>query len=184
MEDGAAARTVFRPNATPVRFDDRTPNRHAGCHGLLLGREKRIKHPGKPFGRNTLTEIDDRDNDGRPDASFRPPDDAAPLLWLTFRRIHRIHGEVENDLLQLNLISPYVKSRHRQIGFEPHVAYQGLNGEELEDIADRLVDIKQLRFEFALLQQTAQMLDDTARPHVVAADVDKDLADFGSGEGA
>src|SRR6516162_7484778 len=100
----AAINPVLRPDAAPMSFDDRARDRQPHAHALILGREERLEDLPQAMGRNARTGIGDRDFGGTILLSY-PAVDPTLSCRLVGERVNAVYDQVENDLLQLNLVS-------------------------------------------------------------------------------
>src|SRR3954454_8206319 len=104
MEYRYALGLILRPDLTLVRQNDATRNGQADPHALLLGREERFEDFGKLVRRNPRPGVG-YGNDSRFAAvHFRAPDDG-PSVRYRSHRVHAVHDQINDDLLQLNRIA-------------------------------------------------------------------------------
>src|SRR3954451_4858895 len=104
MEYRSALGLVLRPDFALVRQNDAPRNGKADPHALLLGREEWVEDLGKLVRWNPRPGIG-YGNDRRFAAvHFRAPGDG-PSVSYRSHRIHAVHDQINDDLLQLNRIA-------------------------------------------------------------------------------
>ena len=108
MKHRATFSLIFRPDASLVRLYDGARDRQANSHALLLGREESIEYLIQFFVGNSGTGIQNRNNCGLSAIQLGSPDHAPPVRYRG-HRIHAVHDQVHDDLLNLNLIAPHLK---------------------------------------------------------------------------
>src|SRR5262249_28638574 len=133
---------------------------HAGA--IRLRREERIEDlvqvRWEPYAR-----IDDRNLQVITAVARRPERDFALAVHL-LHRLDAVHHQVQENLLQLYAISHDGWEICRKLGTDRHAVSYGLAAHQHEDFSDDLVDVHQLVFGPAFLEQPAHAVDDFSGP--------------------
>src|SRR3954451_8249455 len=104
MEYRSALGLILRPDFALVGQNDAPRNGKTDCHALLLGREEWVEDPGKLVWWNPGPGIGYRDDSRFAAVHFRAPDDG-PSGRYGSHRIHAVHDQINDHLLQLNRIA-------------------------------------------------------------------------------
>src|SRR6185437_13635014 len=142
-EHRSTFRLVLRPYPSLVCQYDGARDRETYSRTLLLAREERIKDFSQLFRWNARTRVGNRDNGRRSPIKLAAADHRA-AIWHRRHGLHAVEDQVQDDLLQLNGVTPDPQRLGAQIVVKRDVAARRLDTEKFEDFAHDVVEIQVL----------------------------------------
>jgi hypothetical protein len=160
-----------------VRLNDGRADRQAEAESVVLGGIKRFEQSASLFDARPAVFHDNLDGAGR----RRARGDRDLPLWDRRRshRIHRVHDQVKQHLLQLDGIPGHRGQVVRQIGIDHDPAANHLAAKQGSRRIDQFVDIERFGFSLALLEQVAEPVNDLAGAIVFLHDILQRFSDLG-----
>src|SRR3979411_1898986 len=106
-EDAAAPGFLLRRQLATMRFDNRTRNRQAQSHAIVLVRDEWLEQPAGNIIVNSGSDIANRNFDHAVAENSGCQGDFAPFLIR--HGIKRVADEIDENLLDLNPVHEYVR---------------------------------------------------------------------------
>jgi hypothetical protein len=145
---------------------------------VALGGIERLEKPVVVLGANTRSGVPDQHLDGPGLRRARGHRDVPFSRRRRDHRIHRVHDQVEQHLLQLDRIACRRGQHGRQIDFDASPAADQFAVEQSDRRIDETVDIDRLGPCLAFFQQIAKSENDLARAIVLVNDIPEGIADL------
>src|ERR1051325_11232065 len=107
------------------------------------------------FRRNTATAVAYTDRDGFRVARLHANRDHALRFGSLFHCIESIEHKIENDLLELNLVSIGTGQVLIEFGFDPDIPHHAVAAQQQNDVVHEICQIEGGKFEFLLFYEGA-----------------------------
>ena len=93
-------------------------------------------------------------------------------------RVHAIHGEVDQDLLQLSAITDHHWNFREEVRTNLNAPSAGIAGQEIQSIRDDRIEIQRLHPCFSLARKVTNVADDFARASAIGTNLRDYLTQF------
>jgi hypothetical protein len=174
---GAAPTLVLGPDAAAVCLDDRSRDREAQAEAFFLRREERVEELGQAVRGDPMADVTHGDLDGIVQAASLHDDQSFARLQL-IHRVHRIHHQIQHDLLQTHAVGGDRRERWPEVRAERDAAPPRLTSDEADDVAGDFVDVERLTLQRPLARQCANPLDNISGAANLVTNVDEVLPEL------
>src|SRR5580704_4585883 len=149
------------PYASSIRFDDRPADRQAHAHAVHPGREESVEQAAHVFGIDADARIAHR-NKHLFGLHERADHETSWPVGYGFYRLHAVHHQVDDDLLQLDAAGEHRRQVAGEVELQGDAMDLDLALNQGDALADDLVQVEKRRLRWRLPGERAQPLDDLA----------------------
>src|SRR5258708_469726 len=161
LESRPGAVVAGSPYASSIRFDDRPADRQAHAHAVRPGREESVEQAAHVFGIDADARIAHRNK--HLFGLHEGVDHEAPWpVGYGFHRLHAVHHQVDDDLLQLDAAGEHRRQIAGEVELQSDAMVLNLALDQGDALGDDLVQVEKRRLLRRLPGERAQPLDDLA----------------------
>src|SRR5260370_26361331 len=171
-------RLVLGRDPSLMSLDDRARNGKTHAYALILGREEGVEDMIELLLGNPRTGIRNRDY-RRGSTILFSASDHRPAVGNIGHRIYAVHHQIDDDLLQLNRVSPDAQRFRRLSKIQRDVARRCLDRKKFERLAGKFVQIHLLRLKWRPFQEAAHSADHFVGAQMVPTDILQDFLALG-----